>query len=76
MRDIPGTERTTFELILDEVFKKDDIITTSGGSNAYIDHRELYRPFTFKYTTSLKLEGEELEIAYNHFKFLNKHNLI
>ena len=76
MKEIPGTERLRFDMRLSDVHVQGDILTTGDAHPVIIEKRELDRPFSFLYTVSVLLGGEELQIALKHYELLKKYNLV
>ena len=75
-----GTNRETFKVVLNAQFEKGDILS-SPGINGEVYDKSIYPKYEtwlgnlYEYTLLRELEGEELEIAIKHFKFLRKYNL-
>lgn len=74
MRDIPGTHRTTFEVVFNgNFFEKGDVLSSIDG-NTEVMGRSRYKEG--RITLCAELGGEELEIAIQHYNFLRKYNLV
>ena len=76
--EIIGTKRETFDLVLSTFFcKKGDILSAGVGVDMEIVNKyKINKTLPNKYKVTLILVGEELEIAWNHYLFLKKYNLI
>lgn len=78
--NVPGTNRQKFKVVLNAKFENGDILS-SPGIKGEICNKSIYPKYEtwlgdlYEYTMLRELEGEELEIAITHFKFLRKYNL-
>ena len=71
--EIPGTKRDIFELdFLVENYNKRDILTSRDG-HIEVLQRLPYSSYLVAYPAFI---GEEREIAFEHYKFLKKYNLV
>lgn len=71
--EIPGTKRDIFKLdFLVENYNKRDIIT-DGDGHIEVLQRLPHKRYLVAYPAFI---GEERELAFEHYRFLKKHNLV
>lgn len=73
--EIPGTERTTFEIIIDADFYEKGTIITSSGNNLKVIHKKRCDRGVI-YLCLVILSEEEFDSAVRHFRFLLKHGIL
>ena len=71
---IPGTEHSEMEILMPGYFGKHETITSTEGSFTILskEPKEDY----FSYRLRKVLDGEELQVAMDHYKLLCKNNLL
>lgn len=79
---VVGTDNQEMEVVFGEnCFESGDLLYFGENMCTVIRRNEYPYTFNFigdlfEFTVYVHLEGEELETAINHFKFLRKYNLV
>lgn len=80
MKDIPGTVTERVTMLLPDYFDIGEILSSSlsgvEANKMQIEKRQVNNEMIgAKYEVAILIEGEELELALNHYNFLRKYNL-
>lgn len=73
---IPGTDPEVFGLaLMTEVYKVNDVLQIGLNGRALVVNKLKSKDDIFRYNLESELDGEKLEAAIQHFKFLCRYGL-